>query len=66
MSSRLRAVGAWAVAGACAWEVAALASDGSLPTWSAVASRVRRHPLGMAAIGAGLGVLAWHLVFDGD
>ena len=64
MSTRLRAGGAWAVAGACAWEVAALASDGALPTWSAVASRVRRHPLGMAAIGAGLGVLAWHLVWD--
>ena len=64
MPTRLRLVGAWAVAGACAWECLALASDGALPTWSAVAQRVRRHPLGMAAIGAGLGVLAWHLVWD--
>ena len=66
MADRLRLVGAWAVAGACAWEVLALASDGRLPTWSSVACRIRRHPAGAAVIGAGLGVLAWHLVYDGE
>ena len=62
--TRVRLVGAWIVGGACAWEVAALASDGRLPTLSCLAHRTRRHPVGAAVIGAALGALAWHLYFD--
>lgn len=59
-----RLIGAWVVGGACAWECLALASDGRLPTWSALAHRARAHPAGAALIGATLGVLAWHLIYD--
>lgn len=62
--AKARLVGAWLVGGACAWECVALVSDGRLPTWSTLAQRARRHPLGSAVIGGVLGVLAWHLVWD--
>lgn len=66
MRDRVRLAGAWAVGGACAWEILALGSAGRLPTLSCLAHRARRHPVGAAVIGACLGVLAWHLVWDGD
>lgn len=59
----LRLVGAWIVGGACAWECVALASDGRLPTWSALAHDPTC-PARTALIGATLGVLAWHLIYD--
>lgn len=51
------------VAGLCVYEVAAIAS-GRVPTITALAWKLRKHPVGHVAIWGALGWLSWHLLVE--
>lgn len=54
---------AYLIAGLCGWELAALLT-GKPPTITAVCWRIRSHPVGAAAVMAGLSWLGHHLLVE--
>lgn len=53
------------IMGAAAWEAVAIPSKGRLPTWTRLAWRYRRNPIGLAVILVVWGYLGYHLLIEG-